>query len=93
MDDLPSDSNPHPRPLPPQDDEIDQVENLVDQFLQNFQNQHHHHFHQGQQNHNQQQDEEGQQDQEQGGEEDEEGEQDPWEALVAQGQNNEGWLA
>jgi hypothetical protein len=33
MDDLPLDGNSHPLPLPPQDDEIDQVEKLVDQFL------------------------------------------------------------
>jgi hypothetical protein len=36
MDDLPPDGNPHPVPLPPQDDEIDQARNLADQFLQNF---------------------------------------------------------
>jgi hypothetical protein len=36
MDDLPLDGNPHPLPLPPQDDEIDQAENLAEQFLQNF---------------------------------------------------------
>jgi hypothetical protein len=52
---LPPDGNPHPLSLPPQDDEIDQVEELAEQFLQNFQNQHHHHFHQGQQNQNQEQ--------------------------------------
>jgi hypothetical protein len=36
MDDLPLDGNPHPLPLPPQDDEIDQAEGIVEQFLQNF---------------------------------------------------------
>jgi hypothetical protein len=38
MDDLPPDGNPHPLPLPPQDDEIDHAEKLAEQFLQNFQN-------------------------------------------------------
>jgi hypothetical protein len=33
MDNLPSDGHPHPLPLPPQGDEIDQAENLVEQFL------------------------------------------------------------
>jgi hypothetical protein len=33
MDNLPSDINPHPLPLPHQDDEIDQAEELVEQFL------------------------------------------------------------
>jgi hypothetical protein len=50
MDDMPPDGNPHPLPLPPQDDEIDQAEELAEQFLQNFQKQHHHHFHEGQYN-------------------------------------------
>jgi hypothetical protein len=30
MDYLPSDGNPHPLPLPPQDDGIDQVEELAE---------------------------------------------------------------
>jgi hypothetical protein len=45
VDELPPDGNPHPLPHPPQDVEIDQTQELADQFLQNFQNQHNHYFH------------------------------------------------
>jgi hypothetical protein len=47
VDDLPPDGNPHPLPLPPQDDEVDQAQELAKQFLHSFQNKNNQHFQQG----------------------------------------------